>query len=249
MYAALLLAAALSDTDCRTCHSDVDLAAGVHEPLGCVSCHDDVTEAPHGAKPKAPECAACHSPQAESLSKSIHGGREGPGCRACHGAAHAVRRPSDPASPAAKARLPDTCGTCHADPAFQSRHKTTLARPVEAYRASVHGRRLLAGMKEAASCSDCHGTHGILPARDAASRVQRTAVPQTCGGCHAAVAAAFEASVHGQAVKHGVTGAPVCTDCHGEHRILAPSEPGSLVNPARVSTVTCARCHADERLA
>jgi formate dehydrogenase gamma subunit len=41
----------------------------------------------------------------------------------------------------------------------------------------------------------------------------------------------------------------VCTDCHGEHTILAPSEPQSLVNPARVSSVTCGRCHADERLA
>ncbi len=44
-------------------------------------------------------------------------------------------------------------------------------------------------------------------------------------------------------------GSPVCTDCHGEHALLAPSEPNSLVNPARVSTVTCGRCHADERLA
>ncbi|MBI3934635.1 MAG: cytochrome b/b6 domain-containing protein, partial [Acidobacteria bacterium] len=48
---------------------------------------------------------------------------------------------------------------------------------------------------------------------------------------------------------HGASGAPVCTDCHGEHAILAPSEPSSPVNPARVSTVACGRCHADERLA
>jgi cytochrome b subunit of formate dehydrogenase len=60
---------------------------------------------------------------------------------------------------------------------------------------------------------------------------------------------AFDASVHGLAVQRGATGAPVCTDCHGEHKILAPSEPGSLVNPARVSSLTCAQCHANERLA
>ena len=63
------------------------------------------------------------------------------------------------------------------------------------------------------------------------------------------IAATFATSVHGQAVERGVSDAPVCTDCHGEHRILAPSEPQSLVNPARVSTVTCGRCHGDERLA
>jgi formate dehydrogenase gamma subunit len=50
-------------------------------------------------------------------------------------------------------------------------------------------------------------------------------------------------------VLRGVRGSPVCTDCHGEHSILAPSEPQSLVNPARVSSVTCGRCHSDERLA
>jgi formate dehydrogenase gamma subunit len=74
-------------------------------------------------------------------------------------------------------------------------------------------------------------------------------VPETCGGCHAQVRETFATSVHGDAVARGVSDAPVCTDCHGEHAILAPSEPESLVSPARVSSVTCARCHADERLA
>ena len=59
----------------------------------------------------------------------------------------------------------------------------------------------------------------------------------------------FRSSRHGLAVARGNRGSPVCTDCHGEHTILAPSEPASLVNPARVSSVTCGRCHADERLA
>jgi cytochrome b subunit of formate dehydrogenase len=49
-------------------------------------------------------------------------------------------------------------------------------------------------------------------------------------------------------VAHGARDAPVCTDCHGEHQILAPSEALSLVNPSRVSSVTCGRCHGDERL-
>ena len=43
--------------------------------------------------------------------------------------------------------------------------------------------------------------------------------------------------------------APVCTDCHGEHLILGPKLPGSLVNASRLSTVTCGRCHGEERLA
>ena len=247
--AAVLLAAVLADADCQACHDDVKLGGRVHEPLGCQACHDDVTEAPHPPTPKRPECAACHGDAAAAVAKSIHAAPDGPRCAACHGTAHGMLRPSDPASPAAKARQPETCGSCHADPQFQARHKTSIVRPVEAYRSSVHGRRLLAGRQDAASCSDCHGTHGILPARDPASSVQRTAVPKTCGACHQAIERAFEESVHGLAVRRGVSGAPVCTDCHGEHQILAPSEPGSLVHPARVSTATCARCHGDERLA
>ena len=50
-------------------------------------------------------------------------------------------------------------------------------------------------------------------------------------------------------MKAGARDAPVCTDCHGEHLILAPGEAGSTVSAARVSTVTCGRCHGDERLA
>jgi cytochrome b subunit of formate dehydrogenase len=120
---------------------------------------------------------------------------------------------------------------------------------VEAYRLSVHGRALERGSKDAPSCSDCHASHAILPARDLGSKINHWNVPATCGTCHRAVHAAYGESVHGQAVARSVSGAPVCTDCHGEHTILAPSEPGSLVNPARVSSVTCGRCHGDERLA
>jgi DnaJ-class molecular chaperone len=149
----------------------------------------------------------------------------------------------------AKQRLADTCGACHADPDFLSRHKIPFAKPVEAYRLSVHGRAVASGDEKAASCSDCHGSHGILPGRDPASKINHWRVVQTCGGCHEKVATTFSASVHGTAAKAGVEGAPVCTGCHGEHTILAPSEPGSLVNPARVSSVTCGHCHGDERLA
>ena len=36
----------------------------------------------------------------------------------------------------------------------------------------------------AAKCSDCHGTHGILPASDPASTLGRENVVATCGQCH-----------------------------------------------------------------
>lgn len=269
----LLLALASSapeDADCLACHGDADAkseagasvfvdqgkyGASAHAGLGCVGCHEGVAaEYPHARPPAKPACATCHTDAQHELETSVHGrlhgeGVDSPQCSSCHGPAHEVRGASDPASTVAKGRLPDTCGSCHSNSEFLARHKIPFARPVEAYRLSVHGRAVARGVAEAAACSDCHGSHAILPARDAASKINRWRVPETCGACHVEIRKVYEASVHGQGVARGMAGAPVCSDCHGEHAILAPSEPRSLVNPARVSSVTCGRCHADERLA
>src|SRR5262249_45611261 len=72
---------------------------------------------------------------------------------------------------------------------------------------------------------------------------------ETCARCHEDVGQVYASSVHGRAAARGARDAPVCTDCHGEHTILSPKEPGSPVSAARVSTATCGRCHSDERLA
>jgi hypothetical protein len=34
-------------------------------------------------------------------------------------------------------------------------------------------------------------------------------------------------------MKNGVSGAPVCVYCYGEHLVLAPKEPASLVNASQ----------------
>jgi cytochrome b subunit of formate dehydrogenase len=149
----------------------------------------------------------------------------------------------------AKGNLADRCGACHANPDFLRQHGISFARPVEAYRRSVHGRALAAGNQAAPSCSSCHGNHAIFAANDSRSSINHWNVPERCGACHPAILESYRQSVHGQAVLRGTSGAPVCTDCHGEHAILAPSDPQSPVNPMHVSSVTCSRCHADERLA
>ena len=161
---------------------------------------------------------------------------------------HKILTAQDPGSPVAKNNLPATCGSCHADPGFLAMHRISFAHSVESYQASVHGRAVAAGNLKAASCSDCHSAHAIYPARDPRSTVNHWRVPATCAACHRDIEKTYHASVHGQAVARGVMDAPVCTDCHGDHAILAPTDAESLVNPARVSLVTCGRCHGDERL-
>ena len=260
-----------SNDDCLACHGDptaarengtsVAVAAegfakSIHGPMACVDCHVDLaatSDFPHAAKLRKVDCATCHEDAPRDLAKSVHSrvtaGPDGPECVSCHGNAHLVLPKSDPASRISKANLATTCGSCHSDPNFLARHQIAFARPVDAYRMSVHGRAVAKGSQEAATCSDCHGAHNILGPRNEASKTNHWKVPETCGSCHKEIAKTYAESVHGQAVARGVAGAPVCTDCHGEHSIAAPSEADSLVNPARVSSVTCARCHADERLA
>ena len=157
---------------------------------------------------------------------------------------HTLLPSSDEASPVHPLRLPETCGSCHSDPAIAAKYGIPMARPIEAFQASVHSRT-----QYAASCNDCHGTHAIFSAADPRSMVNHQRVPATCGQCHEEITETFSASIHGKASKRGVREAPVCTDCHGEHRILSPSQKGSPVFATNLPKMTCGRCHGDVRLA
>lgn len=251
----------IAKVDCSTCHSEetAEMAKSIHSALGtgadaCIACHG----AAHYAKPAAalvPElCDQCHSDEVKGLLSSVHGQAakrgdpQAPTCLSCHGPVHNIVTAQDAASPVAKQNLPNTCASCHSNAAFLAKHQIPFAHPVEMYESSVHGRAIAAGNLNAATCSDCHGSHAIYEARDSRSKINHWNIPSTCGGCHAQIAKTYAASIHGQAIAHGSTDAPVCTDCHGEHVILAPSQPNSTVNPANVSTVTCGRCHGNATL-
>jgi cytochrome b subunit of formate dehydrogenase len=244
---------------CATCHvaEASDVGNGIHAALGdasCTSCHGSAHDAKAAATITPKLCGTCHSAELKDFLSSIHGAAmksgdpQGPTCQSCHGVAHKILTAQDPASPVAKKNLPATCATCHEDPMFLAKHQIPFAHPVKTYEGSVHGRALAAGNLNAASCSDCHSAHAIYPAKDSRSTVNHWNVPKTCATCHGEIAKIYAASIHGQAVAQGAADAPVCTDCHGDHAILAPSEAQSLVNPARVSLVTCGRCHGDTRL-
>ena len=58
----------------------------------------------------------------------------------------------------------------------------------------------------------------------------------------------FDRSIHGLAVVAGVLDSPVCTDCHGEHRILGVSTAGSPVSATNIPIRVCGPCHSDLRL-
>ncbi|MBS1853999.1 MAG: cytochrome b/b6 domain-containing protein [Acidobacteria bacterium] len=169
--------------------------------------------------PKA-ECASCHD-QGTKLAKSAHAALT---CDTCHEKHDEYPHPAGVEKP--------QCVNCHADQAGD-------------YAQSVHGLARKNGNEGAPDCAMCHGSaHELLAPK---SQAFRTSVLDTCGMCHTDVVDQYRASVHGQALAKGITQAPLCTDCHGEHKILKHTNAASPVNKANIRE-TCGSCHGDVRL-
>jgi hypothetical protein len=147
---------------------------------------------------------------------------------------------------AAPADSKPTCEVCHAEIAV-------------AFRASIHAQAEL-------TCVRCHGGDSTDPSIGAMSagkgfrgKPARTDIPRFCASCHSDRAQMrqygldthqfedYQTSMHGKQWLRGDASVAVCVDCHGQHRILPPSDPTSTVYPMNVAK-TCSRCHADKAL-
>lgn len=167
----------------------------------------------------ADSCASCHD-HGQKLSQSAHAGLS---CETCHVGRETVPHPEGLEAP--------SCATCH-------------EQQSAAFDRSVHSQAAKDGGM-APDCAVCHGNaHELLKPQSTAFR---TTSAETCGMCHAGEAEQFQASVHGQALARGVTEAPLCTDCHGEHSIQRPTSEASPVHRANIRE-TCGSCHDDVRL-
>ncbi|MCJ7705737.1 MAG: hypothetical protein MUO28_09415, partial [Desulfobacterales bacterium] len=142
-----------------------------------------------------------------------------------------------------KTRVIQKCTTCHSD---------------DGYAESVHGKAVIAGNPDSATCTDCHGMHKIpLLKGDEPKVVQSRKEFHTdsCQKCHAdkemmernkvfaiATQTYFE-SYHGKVEKLGYpTLVAGCADCHGFHSILPQKDPKSLISDSRL-VETCGKCH------
>ena len=250
-----------ASASCLTCHADeaAKLSASAHAMLGdpkdsstCIACHgthDVVNPATRG------RAVLRHLPRYGSESIQLEHSRPGarqnerrradlpelprPGAPGGGGQRREIA--GEQSEPARHLRpvpfQPGAGGQIHVR-RWPSRWKPTSQ--------SVHGRAIQQGNLNAASCNDCHGVHDILPASDPHSKIWKQNVASTCAQCHKNVFDTYRQSIHGQAVAAGVLDAATCTDCHGEHRILAPGNPQSLGllwpmfrrSPARAATPT-----------
>jgi cytochrome b subunit of formate dehydrogenase len=232
---------------------DAKFKASIHSAFNCVDCHTEIKGAPHDAATTKPQCATCHSDEQSKYDHGLHakaikaGDGKAAQCQDCHGSVHELLPSSDPASRVNRHNIPATCGTCHNNKATMQSAGLSTA-PFNSYEDSVHGKAVNGGSQTAAVCTDCHGQHDILTARDSNSPIFKFNVPQTCAKCHGNESKQYTASIHGKAIARGVSSAPVCTDCHGIHSIKKPSDPNSSVSAANISNVTCANCHEGVKL-
>ena len=259
----LAVLAGLSNSDCLDCHSDRTLAvtnsagvakslfidpailtASVHKTNSCISCHADVTiKHPDDNRILAPvNCTRCHGQQGESYGASVHGLARKAGhdnaamCADCHGS-HDILPPTSPASPLHFVRQAQTCGRCHAPE----------ARDVTA---SVHGKAMATGERDAPTCTDCHSEHKIQALKNNSA----LAISEVCSRCHASVyldgkynlpadrVKTYLESYHGLAAQNGSVVVAHCASCHGYHKILPSSDPVSMINTNHL-VATCGQCH------
>ena len=186
---------------CASCHYEPGASrSDPHaDSVSCAACH-----APHGTMPaeddrssihplnQAATCGACHADVAAAWSDDVHGhavaplslpgGRvpegasraEPPACSSCHGS-HDMLVPSDAGF---GREITERCAHCH-EPYRES------------WADSYHGQASVLGSPIVATCSSCHGAHGIYPSADARSMVSEGKLLETCQTCHAGATAGF----------------------------------------------------------
>jgi hypothetical protein len=148
-----------------------------------------------------------------------------PECTDCHGA-HSIHPKSDPQSNVSRAKIPDTCGSCH--------------KPErEMYVKGMHGKLRQDGVLAAPGCTDCHSAHGIQ--QHETPRFQ-TEVIKECGTCHSDYLKTYRDTFHGQVTALGYSRMATCASCHGAHDVLPASNPASKVSKQN-RVKTCQACH------
>jgi len=222
-------------------------------------------------------CIACHSDAdlfeaeqvaiVEAFTSDVHA-RAGLSCQDCHGGNHDPMLSEDyvaakdddfdlnpyRGAPSAT-EVPAFCGRCHSDITIMRRFNPAARVDQQGeYETSRHGQALAEGDENVATCTSCHGVHGILRADDPSSPVHPTRVAETCGACHADAErmggytlangrpfpvdqyARWQQSVHAASMfEREDLSAPTCNDCHGNHG-AAPPGLDSV-------TFVCGQCH------
>lgn len=210
-----------------------------------------------GASGEETQCMTCHSEIKVDYLLSEHA-RFDVTCVACHGGDPVtleLDRAHDPEAgfrgTPSRESIPPLCASCHSNPDRMKPFDLPTDQYAQ-YLTSRHGERWIGGDMNVAICTDCHGSHRILPPFDPRSAVNPMNIPSTCGNCHSDAqlmeryglpsdqVTSFERSVHGTALLgEGHANAPSCAGCHGSHGAMPPG--------VEAVSKVCGNCHSKTR--
>ncbi len=194
---------------CRRCHFDkysqvsnsihyVLISSGKLNAPTCVDCHGghEVSPARKSKISTVRMCEKCHSKPYELYAKSIHGSKlleknikDTPACIDCH-SSHNIRAVS---ASDFHDNIPQRCGACHADKKLMNKYG--LSTDVfKTYLSDFHGLTLELRKKERqnigrqlsqmAVCTDCHGSHDIVPFSGVDTQIIKSRLLKRCQTCH-----------------------------------------------------------------
>jgi predicted CXXCH cytochrome family protein len=201
---------------CKSCHFDnytktLDsvhyalLAKGNLKAPLCVDCHG----AHNVSSPGVPKssisatCSRCHQAIYDQYKRSVHGkvllqdgNTDAPACADCH-RAHNIE---DPRTSSCGLCTPGRCARGHTgEKQIEKYGLSTLV--LQTYLKDFHGVTASAQRIErvkpsavTAVCTDCHGVHDILSAKDPQSSVMKANLQKVCAKCHAGATENFPAA-------------------------------------------------------
>lgn len=154
---------------CSSCHTNHDVLLA-SDPRSSVHRDNIITT-----------CTQCHVGIGQQFAKSVHSplvtktDKKLPVCTDCH-SDHTITQVDKKDF---RLVIANQCGNCHA------RYSNT-------YLETYHGRAsMLKGGEQLAKCSDCHGSHDIMPSASPESRIHKANIVETCSACHPKANASF----------------------------------------------------------
>ena len=137
----------------------------------------------------------------------------------------------------ALSQLDQQCLGCHSAKGLEMKLANGDKLPLQvdgaAFGKSVHNKL---------GCAVCHANtsfenHPPVKTKFAGSREYSLEMNKICESCHAPVFKLYEGSIHASLFRDGNTYAPVCTDCHSPHAVMAKATYDTA------SGAPCSKCH------
>jgi len=149
----------------------------------------------------------------------------------------AVAGPTARAADSALSQLDQQCLACHSAKGLEMKMANGDALSLQ-----VDGAVFAKSVHSKIGCAVCHAStsfenHPPVKKKSADGREYSLEMNKFCESCHAPIFKLYEGSIHAARFREGNTYAPVCTDCHSPHAVMAKSAYDAK------SGAPCSKCH------